>query len=111
MRATARLLQYQHALRITLFTRQNCSLCTNAKQNLSTVWDRRPFIYKEIDVMTPEAKGWRDLYEFDTPVIHISSSKKPEELPSLSSQAQKLMHRFSPEQVIEMMDNVEARAD
>lgn len=69
MRPAARLLQYQHAIRITLFTRQNCSLCTNAKQTLSTVWDKRPFIYKEIDVMIPEAKSWRDIYEFDTPVV------------------------------------------
>jgi len=109
MHPTTRLLQ--DALRITLFTRQNCSLCTNAKQTLSTVWDKRPFVYKEIDVMTQEAKGWRDLYEFDTPVIHISSSKNPEELPELSSQARKLMHRFSAEQVTGQMDAVEARAD
>lgn len=65
---TARLL-HQAACRITLFTRQNCQLCVNAKQNLSNVWDQRPFIYKEIDVMTPDGRVWRDLYEFDTPVV------------------------------------------
>jgi len=47
----------------------NCSLCTNAKQTLSNVWDVRPFHYTEIDVMKPDAKKWRDLYEFDTPVV------------------------------------------
>jgi Glutaredoxin-like domain (DUF836) len=67
MHPTRRLLQ--HACRITLFTRANCSLCTNAKTTLSTVWDVRPFIYREVDVMTPEGKIWRDLYEFDTPVV------------------------------------------
>ncbi|TVY78264.1 hypothetical protein LSUE1_G003069 [Lachnellula suecica] len=107
MHATARLLQ--HACRITLFTRQNCSLCTNAKQTLSDVWDKRPFIYKEIDVMTPGQKGWRDLYEFDTPVVRCLTSKQAEEDPSLSSQAQKLMHRFSAEQVTEKMDVVESQ--
>jgi hypothetical protein len=66
MHPSVRLLQ--HACRITLFTRANCSLCTNAKQTLSAVWDARPFDYKEIDVMKPEGKSWRDLYEFDTPV-------------------------------------------
>lgn len=71
MHPTARFLQ--HACRITLFTRQNCSLCTNAKQTLSTVWDKRPFAYKEIDVMQPEGKSWRDLYEFDTPVVGLLS--------------------------------------
>ena len=68
MYPTARLLS-QAACRITLFTRANCSLCTNAKQTLSNVWDTRPFLYKEIDVMTPEGTDWKNLYEFDTPVV------------------------------------------
>jgi glutaredoxin len=59
----------QHACRITLFTRANCSLCTKAKQTLSSVWDVRPFEFKEIDVMKLEEKNWRDLYEYDTPVV------------------------------------------
>lgn len=74
MRATGRLLQ--HACRITLFTRQNCTLCTQAKQTLSTLWDKRPFVYKEIDVMMPDAKAWRDLYEFDTPVVSQISIRR-----------------------------------
>lgn len=63
--------RFLQACRITLFHRANCSLCTNAKQTLSNVWDSRPFIYKEIDVMAPEGKNWKDLYEFDTPVVRI----------------------------------------
>jgi hypothetical protein len=59
----------QQALRITLFTRANCSLCDNAKTVLSRVWERRPFEYREIDVMKPEERAWKDLYEFDTPVV------------------------------------------
>lgn len=118
----------QHACRITLFTRANCSLCTNARQTLSAVWDARPFEYKEIDVMKPEGKSWRDLYEFDTPVasslpthvarefstnllqIHISTSKEGEELPELASKAKKLMHRFSAEEVKAKMDATEEKA-
>ena len=61
----------QQACRITLFTRANCSLCINAKNTLSRVWDTRPFDYKEIDVMTQGAKNWRDIYEFDTPVVSL----------------------------------------
>ncbi|PMD17458.1 hypothetical protein NA56DRAFT_662101 [Hyaloscypha hepaticicola] len=105
MRPSVRLLQ--HSCRITLFTRANCSLCTKAKQTLSTVWDVRPFEFKEIDIMKPEETKWRDLYEFDTPVIHINSSKKGEELPELASKVKKLMHRFSPEEVEAKMDAVE----
>ncbi|KAE8444256.1 hypothetical protein EG329_000756 [Mollisiaceae sp. DMI_Dod_QoI] len=103
-------IRFLHQCRITLFTRANCSLCTNAKQTLSTVWDKRPFDYKEIDVMKFEEKRWRDLYEFDTPVIHISLSKLEEERPELSSKAKKLMHRFNFDQVNEKMDVVEAES-
>lgn len=68
MRATTRLLQ--HACRITLFTRENCGLCTQARDVLSKVWDARHFEYTEIDIIKSEAKPqWRDLYEFDTPVV------------------------------------------
>ncbi|KAH8809773.1 hypothetical protein F5882DRAFT_96887 [Hyaloscypha sp. PMI_1271] len=97
----------QHACRITLFTRANCSLCTKAKQTLSEVWDVKPFEFKQIDVMRPEEKNWRNLYEFDTPVIHINSSKKSDELPELASQAKKLMHRFSAEEVKAKMNVIE----
>lgn len=58
-----------HACRITLFTRVNCSLCDQAKKTLSDVWNVRPFDYHEIDIMRPGYKNWRDVYEFDSPVV------------------------------------------
>ncbi|KAK2073535.1 hypothetical protein P8C59_007816 [Phyllachora maydis] len=103
MRATSRLYQ---ACRITLFTRQNCQLCSQARTVLSVVWDTRPFALKEIDIMKPENKGWK-MYEFDVPVIHISKAQAPEEDPVRSSNAAKLMHRFAPEEVHAKMDSVE----
>jgi hypothetical protein len=54
---------------MTLFIRQNCSLCTDAKDVMSKVWDRRPFEYTEIDVMAANQTKWKNLYEFDTPVV------------------------------------------
>ena len=36
---------------------------------MSKVWDRRPFEYTEIDVMAPGQTKWKNLYEFDTPVV------------------------------------------
>ncbi|KAI9051051.1 hypothetical protein LZ554_005159 [Drepanopeziza brunnea f. sp. 'monogermtubi'] len=98
---------FQHACRITLFTRANCQLCTNAKATLSDVWDVRPFHYTEIDVMKPEGKRWKDLYEFDTPVIHVSKSEMGEENPENSAKATKLMHRFCAEEVTAKMDAAE----
>ena len=31
---------------------------------------RRSFEYKEVDVMAEGQKEWRELYEFDTPVVY-----------------------------------------
>lgn len=68
MRATTRL--FQQACRITLFTRENCGLCVQAKSVLSNVWDSRPFHFEEVDIIKDETiPRWRDLYEFDVPVV------------------------------------------
>ncbi|KAI0186061.1 hypothetical protein EV127DRAFT_188912 [Xylaria flabelliformis] len=105
MRHTARLFQ---ACRITLFTRQNCGLCSDARSVLSDVWDTRPFQFKEVDIVKSETgRQWRDLYDFDVPVIHISKSSAPEEQPQSVSEAVRLMHRFTAEQVQAKMDQVE----
>lgn len=138
MRVTSRLLQQQ--CRITFFTRKHCGLCIAARSVLSDVWDARPFAFKEVDIVKPESQDWKDLYDFDVPVvsfpqlfehllcpvpntsfafpfqnakkthnqkIHISKASAPEEDPKLVSQALKLMHRFTPEQVKAKMDEAE----
>ncbi|RSL61797.1 hypothetical protein CEP53_004995 [Fusarium sp. AF-6] len=106
MFATRRLLQ---STRITFFTRDTCGLCTQAKSVLSDVWDKRPFAYTEvnIDLPKPESKKWRDLYDFDVPVIHISKATAPEEDPAKVGKAIKLMHRFTVNQVEAQMDKAE----
>ncbi|KAI0172183.1 hypothetical protein GGR52DRAFT_457912 [Hypoxylon sp. FL1284] len=105
MRATCRLLQ---SCRITLFTRENCGLCGQARSVLSDVWDARPFKFHEIDIIKSDSKpSWRDLYEFDVPVIHISKSSMPMEHPQYASKAVKLMHRFTPDEVKAKMDLIE----
>ncbi|KAI1006833.1 hypothetical protein K3495_g1390 [Podosphaera aphanis] len=96
-----------HACRITLFTRANCSLCTLAKQTLSDVWDRRPFDYQEIDILQAEHQRWRDVYEFDTPVIHVTARPATQLPPERASAPYKLMHRFSVQQVMDRMDKAE----
>ena len=70
MRATARLYE---AVRITLFTRPNCGLCDSAKTVLASLGERQPFSYREVDIGKPDAKGWRDLYDFDVPVVRPPS--------------------------------------
>ena len=91
---------------------------------MSQVWDLQPFAFKEVDIIDPKAKAWRDVYEFDVPVvcfslcvisetpvdtcqIHISKAQALEEQPSQCGQAVKLMHRFTPDEVKQKMDHVE----
>ena len=61
----------QYVCRLTLFTRDNCGLCDNAKGILRTVWDKRPFEFDVVDVMHGNNSKWKEVYEFDTPVVSI----------------------------------------
>ncbi|KAK2026210.1 glutaredoxin-like domain-containing protein [Colletotrichum somersetense] len=106
---TRQLFQKAQTCRITLFTRDECGLCLRAKSALSNVWDRRPFAFTEVKITAPEAKSWKDLYDFDVPVIHISKAEAPEEDPKLVGKAVKLMHRFDPDQIEAKMDQVEGK--
>jgi hypothetical protein len=122
MKVTTRLFQNCH---ITLFVRANCSLCTDAKQVLSNVWDRRPFHFQQIDVMTAKDEQWK-IYQFDTPVvncfhfalfgaissnlvqIHVDAKKElTANGETTTSSVRKLMHRFKEAQVENLMDEVE----
>ena len=67
---TPRLLQY--AARLTLFTRENCSLCDTAKSVIQNLSKRRSFDYNQIDVMASDQQQWKLLYEYDVPVVGIS---------------------------------------
>lgn len=69
MLPTQRFLQ---ACRITMFTRETCGLCSQAKGVLSDVWDKRPFVFREVDIVKPEAKAWKDIYDFDVPVVNLT---------------------------------------
>ncbi|KAH0293054.1 hypothetical protein M436DRAFT_44904 [Aureobasidium namibiae CBS 147.97] len=91
------------ACRITLFTRSNCKLCSDAKGVLSNVWDKRPFEYDEINVMEHSDQKWKNMYEFDTPVIHVDKAKESGQF-STTSEARKLMHRFKEHEVEKLMD-------
>lgn len=67
IRPTAPLLQ--HAARLTLFTRENCSLCDTAKSVIQNLRKRRSFDYNQVDVMASDQREWKNLYEYDVPVV------------------------------------------
>lgn len=109
MRSTSRLLQYQTS--ITLFTRLNCSLCENAKSVLGAVGSKRSYRYAEIDVMSPGQEAWK-VYEFDTPVIHVSRLVSPTQgngQQTVARECGKLMHRFTEDQVLKLLNEAEGR--
>ncbi|KAF2656640.1 hypothetical protein K491DRAFT_715230 [Lophiostoma macrostomum CBS 122681] len=99
-RVTSRLLD----CRVTLFMRANCSLCDTAKAVVGKVNQNRPLSYSEINVMEPGQEGWKSVYEFDTPVIHVDKGTSPE----TTTSSRKLMHRFEEADVQALMDAVEA---
>lgn len=95
------------SVRLTLFTRAQCGLCDNAKLTLSTLRQRRPLAYTEIDIMIPQNKPWKDVYEFDVPVLHI----QPADESGDPSKLRKLFHRFSESEVEKVVDEVKASMD
>ncbi|EED24201.1 conserved hypothetical protein [Talaromyces stipitatus ATCC 10500] len=100
MRFTRTLLNSQPA-RLTLFTRAQCGLCDTAKLTLSQLQQRRTFRYNEVDIMAPKNKKWKDVYEFDVPVLHVQPANSDEE-----SKLRKLFHRFSEVEIVKVVDEV-----
>lgn len=67
MRPTVRNLQ--QAAKLVLFTRANCSLCEAAKSVVADVRKKHQVSYSEIDIMALGHEKWKEIYEFDVPVV------------------------------------------
>lgn len=92
------------AVRVTLFTRANCGLCDTAKNTVAQLNKRKPFDYHELDIMVPGNKAWKDIYEFDVPVLHIQSVRTTG---TDLSEPKKLFHRFTEQEVENLVDEAE----
>ena len=99
-----------NAARVTLFTRVNCGLCDTAKHTVSQLNKRRPFNYSELDIMVPENKTWKDVYEFDVPVLHVQSAKGQQGGNTELSDPKKLFHRFTEQEVEKLVDEAEKQS-
>jgi glutaredoxin len=97
-----RALLSSNAARLTLYTRANCGLCDTAKLTVSKLQQRKAFDYAEVDIMVPEHKQWKDVYEFDVPVLHVQPSHSDKE-----SELRKLFHRFSEAEVEKLVTEAE----
>ena len=93
------------AARVTLLTRVGCGLCDTAKHTVTQLHKRRPFTYSECDIMVPENKPWRDVYDFDVPVLHVQFPKG--ENTSELSDPKKLFHRWTEQEVEQLVDEAE----
>lgn len=94
------------SVRLTLFTRANCGLCDVAKSRIIEVQKKRPLDYAEIDIMGPGQQKWKDVYEFDVPVLHVDKISTVTDEPALDA-AKKLMHRFTVEEVEKAMNEAD----
>lgn len=105
MRPTLILRMY--SARLTLFTKSDCSLCDTAKARLAEVQKRRTVEYKEVDIMHEDNKKWFNAYCFDVPVLHVSRVMHTYSKPDVVSKEKKLWHRFSEEEVEQLIDEAE----
>ncbi|XP_045410687.1 glutaredoxin-like protein C5orf63 homolog [Lemur catta] len=55
---------------LTLFTKDPCPLCEEAKEVLKPYKNR--FILQEVDITLPENSAWYERYKFDIPVFHLN---------------------------------------
>ncbi|KAG5272659.1 hypothetical protein AALO_G00167950 [Alosa alosa] len=55
---------------LTLFTKDPCPLCDDAKEVLEPYKHR--FTLQQVDITLPENKVWYDRYKFDIPVFHLN---------------------------------------
>ncbi|KAG9487872.1 glutaredoxin-like protein C5orf63 homolog isoform X2 [Eleutherodactylus coqui] len=55
---------------LTLFTKNPCPLCDEAKEALAPYMDR--FVLEQVDITLPENKAWYDRYKYDIPVFHLN---------------------------------------
>ena len=92
---------------LTLFTRANCGLCDIAKQRLVEVQKKRTVDYSEIDIMAEGNQSYRNMYEFDVPVLHVERVFHTYSKPNIKTQPQKLMHRFQVDEVEKLIDEAE----
>ncbi|KAH8426017.1 glutaredoxin family protein [Aspergillus melleus] len=98
-------LRLAQAARVTLFTRAGCGLCDTAKHTVTQLHKRRPFDYTETDIQLPENKQWKDVYDYDVPVLHVQSVKGPQTTDL--SDPKKLFHRWTEQEVENLVNEAE----
>ncbi|CAI5694989.1 unnamed protein product [Oreochromis niloticus] len=55
---------------LTLFTKDPCPLCNEAKEQLQPF--RHRLVLQQVDISLPENRLWWDRYRWDIPVFHLN---------------------------------------
>ncbi|XP_039614965.1 glutaredoxin-like protein C5orf63 homolog isoform X1 [Polypterus senegalus] len=55
---------------LTLFTKNPCQLCNEAKEVLEPYKHR--FVLQEVDIMLPDNSVWLQRYKYNIPVFHLN---------------------------------------
>jgi len=61
-------------------------------------------------VMAEGQKQWKDMYEFDVPVVHVQRVFHTYSKPDIVTEARKLMHRFKEEEVEALIGEAEGHS-
>lgn len=93
--------------RLTLFTRAGCGLCDTAKNTVVQLQKRRPFEYVEKDIMEPGNQSWKDVYDYDVPVLHIQSVGNGLPKEAELSDTRKLFHRWTEQELEKVVNEAE----
>ncbi|KAF9296335.1 hypothetical protein BGZ88_000126 [Linnemannia elongata] len=84
-------------LRLTLFTKTNCGLCTTAKEALTRVQTKArssiPFQLDQIDIYAPGQEAAQK-YMFDVPVVELNGRVA-------------MMHRIDEPKLIDILHNAQ----
>ena len=57
--------------------------------------------------MAPGQKQWKQLYQYETPVLHIERVFHTYSKPNIVAEAKKLWHRFFAEDIEKLVDEAE----
>ncbi|KAM9777970.1 glutaredoxin-like protein C5orf63 homolog [Neosynchiropus ocellatus] len=55
---------------LTLYTKDPCPLCDEAKEVLQPYQHR--FVFTQVDISGPENRDWFNKYKWDIPVFHLN---------------------------------------
>lgn len=91
-------------VQLTLFSKPNCGLCEEAKENLQELLDDEKLKsahikLKEVNINELQNQKWWKAYCFDIPVLHIENTANKDLI-------EKVFHRMDEEEILGKINKV-----